>query len=392
MSELLTYCRRLRRYVARLQTSLQLAEAAEAEVGGSNGFGFEPEAYVAFRDAGVFELALEMAEVERFGALSVLFEAHKEELGPVRLRVLSAVPETTSPASYSDLVTNVVEEVLEEEEERLEAERAKAEAGETEEEAAGGGEEEEEGEGSEEGEGKRGADRSNRSSDEEEEEDDEEDDEEEDDDEAEMELAAAIGVAGEQPSSRHASSPSTTRRGAGSPPVRPERPLDRAALVSWFCFRAGEIDERSGQLDNSLSLLELGARCGLERELSALIRRAKQLCLLVYDLGCEMRLPAFEALTPSERLRLCFELCPTPTRARGSGLGGDALVLHGGAKGGGGGRRGRHAGQLAGRRQRPRLRRIARFMLLTLFRGRRRHWGRLPSRRGRPRVFAGRRR
>ena len=243
MSELLTYRRRLRRYVARLQTSLQLAEAAEAEVGGSNGFGFEPEAYVAFRDAGVFELALEMAEVERFGALSVLFEAHKEELGPVRLRVLSAVPETTSPASYSDLVTNVVEEVLEEEEERLEAERAKAEAGETRRRrrgrGGGGG-----GRGQRGGRGQEGADRSNRSSDEEEEEDDEEEDEEEEDDEAEMELAAAIGVAGSSPS-RHASSPSTTRRGAGSPPVRPERPLDRAALVSWFCFRAGEIDERS---------------------------------------------------------------------------------------------------------------------------------------------------
>ena len=57
------YRKRLSRYTARLQTSIELAKAEGA------GTSFEADSYKAFRDAGVLELAIEMAELQRFQAL-----------------------------------------------------------------------------------------------------------------------------------------------------------------------------------------------------------------------------------------------------------------------------------------------------------------------------------
>ena len=97
LDELHRYRRRLRRYLRRLETSRRLSEAARADGGAG---GFEAEAYAAFRDASVLDLAVEMAQFERFSALSVLLAGHRRELGPLRLRVLSFAPETTRPLAF----------------------------------------------------------------------------------------------------------------------------------------------------------------------------------------------------------------------------------------------------------------------------------------------------
>ena len=61
--ELRYYARRLRRYAACLITNLLLVQSEDVPCGGDARF--NPEAYVALRDAGVIGVAMEMAEMER---------------------------------------------------------------------------------------------------------------------------------------------------------------------------------------------------------------------------------------------------------------------------------------------------------------------------------------
>ena len=93
--------------------------------------------------------------------------------------------------------------------------------------------------------------------------------------------------------------------------IQPSEPITRDVLVEWFKTRAAEMDDKSGQLANSLEMLELGASCGLHSELSVSIDVTRQLCMLVYDLNAtDMTLHSFEALTPPKRLQLFLQHCP----------------------------------------------------------------------------------
>ena len=264
--ELENYQLRLRRYTARLHTSLQLTKAAEAD----GGMGcFDPDAYIAFRDAGVYELAVEMAEIERFGALAVLFEGHAKELGVRRLQVLGSVPETTRPKAYAALLLEVVNGLLISTEADVQQAMADDEAG------AMAGHADIDGAGN-------------------------------------LELTEAGREEAEREEFEEAAGPLGT--GADLAQVPLMSALDRNALVAWLLARAEEIDERSGQLDNALELLELGATAGLSDELTPFTNRVRQLGMLAYDLGCNMQLATFKALAPAERLKLLLDKCPADNR------------------------------------------------------------------------------
>ena len=264
VAELEGYFVRLHRYDERLQTSRELAELAEDD---GSVEGFDPDAYRGFRDAGVYELAMEMAELERFEALRVLFERHASELEPLRLDVLGCVPETAplqregAPSKYCILVERLIASIVERgvgDASRDGTQVAKgrdAPLGAPDEWGAAGGwgdwgEEEAEGT-----------------------------------DNLLLGELADDGIAASLP------------------------PLDRGALVKWFHERAIEIDERSGQLDFAADLLTLGIDNGLA-ELQPAANRARQLHMLVYDLDCEEQLSHFESLGQSERLQLLLDYCP----------------------------------------------------------------------------------
>ena len=135
LDELRQFRQRLRRYRARLQTSLKLAEATGAVAGAGH---FDVAAYTSFRDTSALRHAVEMAEGSRFGELSVLLDEHRRELRSRRLGVLSMVPETTPPHEYASLLKEVVTAVLDEAEaaEAAAEAAAKAEAAEAAEAAA----------------------------------------------------------------------------------------------------------------------------------------------------------------------------------------------------------------------------------------------------------------
>ena len=338
LAELHRYRRRLRRYQARLKTSLQLAEANRADGGAGN---FDPEAYTSFRDAGVFDVAVEMAELESFSALSVLFDAHRAELGPRRLSVLRMVPETTPPATYHALVEEVVRPVLEAEAGRADDEDDEDDDGEAE--STGSDEEAEHAEGGEDAEASDGSEGSS-------EENDDEGGEASELEQAQKAAKAGGAEAGEA-TARAIEAPTHDDRegshGEGLGVPRPGSlalespthdsalpPLDRGAIVAWFGSRAVEIDERSGQLHHALGLLDIAMQLELETELTPLHRHLQQLMLLVYDLGCSTSLAQFESLAPAARLQLLLDQCtgdvhPHPDKSCPDSKGSTADIVHG---------------------------------------------------------------
>ena len=106
--------------------------------------------------------------------------------------------------------------------------------------------------------------------------------------------------------------------------------LDAATLGSWFCSRAREIDERSGQLHLAAEMLELAVTLGFAPYVNPLLMGVNQLSALVYELNCPSRLVEFEALSAHGRLKLLLSHAP----ASGEEEGGDGEAERAAARGG----------------------------------------------------------
>ena len=369
VGELQTYWRRLRRYKARLGTSLQLAQADDDD--GTDEF--NRDAYLAFRDCSsiraaalqprtrrlqlsrrarvavvasfsnpmhamkvlrcsshrpavwtVYALAVEMAELERFGGLAVLFGSHRRELGPLRLRVLGAVPETAHPEDYAEILeqvrgaptppwapplpaltsscrcfllalsiraccgvsstrswscvdvccfarvstSQVVASVLEAEEAGHEEAARESNA-----------RSDDDGAWEQELDAELKAQRS------EDDESDEASQESDDDEDGGLDGGGGVSEDGGAAAAVNTGGVTPTRSDGGR-----LRPLTSLDLVGWFRSRAEEIDERSGQLGHALALLQIGMALGLGEGLQADWERGCQMSILTYSLGCGIRL------------------------------------------------------------------------------------------------------
>ena len=290
------FAERLHRHVARLYTSLQLAQA---EFGGASGF--NSAAFVEFRDASAYDLAVGMAHLERFGALAVFFHNHCKDTGLNPLEVLQTVPETARPGGYAGLLYSATN--------KLDIHHKRTSQLQVD-----------------------GSDLHDK----------------------ESALLSEFGREKEESDTElnHASAPdlsatngtsmcdvlvlaSSEGIGTGIQDVRRPVPLpapqtigDPKTLGMWFCRRAIEIDERSGQLDSVLELLEIGVATGLDDALIPAINRVRQLSILVYHLGCDISLASFEAAMPTERLGLFLDQRPStiyaspnmPTMANGASI------------------------------------------------------------------------
>ena len=105
--------------------------------------------------------------------------------------------------------------------------------------------------------------------------------------------------------------------------------LDAAALGDWFCSRARQIDERSGQLHLAAELLEVAVSFGFAPYVNPLLMAVQQLGALVYELSCPARLAEFVALSAHARLKLLLSHAPVS----GEEEGGEKLAERSGGRG-----------------------------------------------------------
>eukprot|EP01117_Protostelium_nocturnum_P007998 TRINITY_DN284_c0_g1_i3.p1 TRINITY_DN284_c0_g1~~TRINITY_DN284_c0_g1_i3.p1 ORF type:complete len:2117 (-),score=914.81 TRINITY_DN284_c0_g1_i3:70-5859(-) len=95
----------------------------------------------------------------------------------------------------------------------------------------------------------------------------------------------------------------TTKLDFSGKEFEPQYPNESEKLTQWYEERAREIDEKSGQLENSLQLIDLGMQNHVKK-LEKVRNGLQSLIVLVYNRLCDLSLREFEELGEFERFSL----------------------------------------------------------------------------------------
>eukprot|EP01133_Synstelium_polycarpum_P017256 gene17256-20565_t len=87
------------------------------------------------------------------------------------------------------------------------------------------------------------------------------------------------------------------------PEPEPLSTLTRESISKWYSTRADEIDRKSGQIDNAVTLLTIAVEKGV-KDLEDPLAIAEQVATVVYDTGHDVSLAHYKTLGPLDRLTL----------------------------------------------------------------------------------------
>eukprot|EP01116_Phalansterium_solitarium_P023335 TRINITY_DN8107_c1_g1_i1.p1 TRINITY_DN8107_c1_g1~~TRINITY_DN8107_c1_g1_i1.p1 ORF type:complete len:2417 (-),score=769.50 TRINITY_DN8107_c1_g1_i1:100-7350(-) len=235
---------------------------------------YNADDWARFRERDAIEMAVAYAQDENYHALQVLFTYHGDDTLPYRRLILGKIPETAAPADYEHLLSELeldadayAEDELDNRE-RTWSQKSWRKAADWVEASA---------------------------------------------------IVARLGLSLEDSRSLTALKAAQARSGSASAKkdarpapacavvpadYKPAYPILSVGLTEWYIRRAREIDARSGQVDNAVSLLALADKHDVEN-IEAELTLMRMLATLVYECGLvDMSVEKLEAMSEYDRFEL----------------------------------------------------------------------------------------